>query len=41
MDEQISVVELKCKEVFNLLSEKEKKYAYYLYRASWEGLRFV
>jgi dipeptidyl-peptidase-3 len=33
----IPVVELKCKEAFNQLSDKEKKYCYYLSNASWEG----
>lgn len=33
----IPVVELKCKEAFNQLTEKEKKYCYYLSHASWEG----
>jgi len=33
----IPVVELKCKDAFNQLSDKEKKYCYYLSNASWEG----
>ncbi len=33
----LPVVELKCNDAFNLLTEKEKKYAYYLSKASWEG----
>ena len=37
--ETIPVSELKCDNAFNFLSEKEKKYAYYLWRASREGAK--
>lgn len=37
MEEIIPVVELKCSEAFNLLTDFEKNYAYYLSKASWEG----
>lgn len=37
MQDTISVVELKCSEAFNLLTDFEKNYAYYLSKASWEG----
>ena len=31
------VMSIYCEEAFNQLSEKEKHYAYYFYKASWEG----
>lgn len=36
---EIPVVQLKCENAFNLLSNKEKLYAYYLSKASWEGAK--
>jgi dipeptidyl-peptidase-3 len=37
--ETIPVTELKCEKAFNLLTTKEKYYAYYLWKASWEGAK--
>lgn len=39
--ENLNVVRIDCKDAFNGLSENDKRYAYWFYKASWAGINTV